>query len=329
VCKCEGLGYQFVYKKDVLHVGDLVVYFPEDSLIPDGILEKIGLLGKLSGKDHNRVKSVVLRGKISQGVVAPCNVIFGEGDSYAAGDDVTVTLGVIKYEPPEIFTSTGNLVRLPEGCKYYDIENANNHLDIVEFLWGREVVITEKLEGTNISITYNRNTGILNVNQHGHSIVELGGTENTYCKAVRQSGLIDNIIFYSNRYNSDIVTFYGEMIGEGIQKNIYGLKGHHIRLYDILHNGMWVDAIDKFKILDNCGVDINNQCVPILASRKLLSDFVGESDLVTVSNGCSKLNGDVLREGIVITPTYESNDPSIGRVIIKQRDPIYLSKSKI
>jgi hypothetical protein len=45
------LPFEFVIKKGQFKKGDTVLYFPIDSLIPQWVLEKLGLVGKLSGSE--------------------------------------------------------------------------------------------------------------------------------------------------------------------------------------------------------------------------------------------------------------------------------------
>src|SRR5258708_3194899 len=70
MAEVESMSYQFVIAKGSCKAGDRVVYFPIDSLLPDALIETIGLKGKLAGPAGNRIKTVRLRGEISQGVVA-------------------------------------------------------------------------------------------------------------------------------------------------------------------------------------------------------------------------------------------------------------------
>jgi len=65
----ENCGFQFVVPKDKFKAGDKVLYFMVDSILPDEVATKLGLFGKLSGNQKNRIKTVKLRGEISQGVV--------------------------------------------------------------------------------------------------------------------------------------------------------------------------------------------------------------------------------------------------------------------
>src|SRR5215813_9933348 len=70
MARLTSMSYQFVIAKGSFQPGDRVVYFPIDSLMPDPLIAAIGLTGKLAGPRMNRVKTVRLRGEISQGIVA-------------------------------------------------------------------------------------------------------------------------------------------------------------------------------------------------------------------------------------------------------------------
>lgn len=79
------LGYRCVVKKGEFAVGDLAVYIPEASIVPDYLLELLGLTGKLAGPQGNRVKAIKLRNTISQGLLLPLsaiNVVYIDGEPH-------------------------------------------------------------------------------------------------------------------------------------------------------------------------------------------------------------------------------------------------------
>lgn len=112
----------------------------------------------------------------------------------------------------------------------------------------------------------------------------------------------------------------GEIIGEGIKKNKYKIKGQTVFFYNIfdikkhryLHYDNFCMAID----------DLFLERVPVINDKLVLSNDINE--LVSLSNGRSMLY-DTKREGVVITPLVEIND-MIGRVIIKVISPEFLIK---
>ena len=64
-------NYRAIVRKGQFQTGDLGVYIPEQSLVPDWLIKKLGLEGRLAGKQQNRVKAIKLRGVLSQGLIVP------------------------------------------------------------------------------------------------------------------------------------------------------------------------------------------------------------------------------------------------------------------
>src|SRR4051812_34923701 len=63
--------YRSVIQKGQFNKGDIGVYIPEASVLPDWLVEQLGLIGRLAGPDKNRVKAIKLRGCVSQGILMP------------------------------------------------------------------------------------------------------------------------------------------------------------------------------------------------------------------------------------------------------------------
>lgn len=55
LAQIDGMAYQFIIGKGQFHEGDLVVYFPIDSLLPPTVVSYMGLEGKLSGKKRSYI----------------------------------------------------------------------------------------------------------------------------------------------------------------------------------------------------------------------------------------------------------------------------------
>jgi tRNA-binding EMAP/Myf-like protein len=62
-------NYRVIVGKNAFRPGDLVAYIPEGALLPDRLIEELGIRGYLAGSQHNRVKAAKLRGVLSQGLV--------------------------------------------------------------------------------------------------------------------------------------------------------------------------------------------------------------------------------------------------------------------
>ena len=118
----------------------------------------------------------------------------------------------------------------------------------------------------------------------------------------------------------------GEIVGPKIQKNKYRLdepKFYSFQIYDI-DNDKYVDYSEFLSI---CKM-MNIATVPIISDAfELNTDVEG---MVSMSNGISKLNHDVLREGIVVRPLKEIFDGHKklhrGRLSFKCVNPEFLIK---
>jgi RNA ligase (TIGR02306 family) len=95
-------GWKVVVSKG-LNVGDRIVYCEIDSFLP--IKPEFEFLRKscykklADGTEGFRLKTIKLRGQISQGLCIPLNQLPQIADK-AIGNDVSDILGIIKYEPP-------------------------------------------------------------------------------------------------------------------------------------------------------------------------------------------------------------------------------------
>jgi ATP-dependent RNA circularization protein (DNA/RNA ligase family) len=120
------------------------------------------------------------------------------------------------------------------------------------------------------------------------------------------------------------LTLRGEVLGPGVQNNIYDLKDHEVRIFDVEINQQPVAAARFLDLAAKYGLN----AVPVLALDMTLRDWLGGKTLKAASNGKSSL-ADRLREGVVIKPMTERYEEEIGRVFIKQRSPEYLAKSDL
>lgn len=140
--------YRCVVGKSVYSPGDLVAYIPEGSILPESVLDNLGLRGStlLAGSERNRVKAIRLRGALSQGVCYP--VPSGvSGPEWSEGQDVAAILGVTKWEPPIPTHMAGELANVgTEHTVHYDIDNVKWFPGAITE--GEPVVMTEKIHGT-------------------------------------------------------------------------------------------------------------------------------------------------------------------------------------
>jgi RNA ligase (TIGR02306 family) len=163
LAKVEGIDLQFVIGKGIYEVGTKVLYFPLDAVLPDALIEHLELTGRLSGKQHNRIKTLRLRGEISQGFVCSVEKIkeYSHREKFNLNDivylnggydgpyheiDWTSTLKIEKYEPEDIPCQNGVLKPLLAGVSVYDIEGIERYPEVVELLWMFRVSLLKRLK---------------------------------------------------------------------------------------------------------------------------------------------------------------------------------------
>ncbi len=104
-------SWKVVVKKSEFKVGDLVIYVEVDAFVPTDVapfLTKPGHYAKVyEGVEGERLRTVKLRGQISQGLILPIAILdetLNNGDKInfyeKEGEVVSAVLGIVKYEPP-------------------------------------------------------------------------------------------------------------------------------------------------------------------------------------------------------------------------------------
>jgi RNA ligase (TIGR02306 family) len=112
----------------------------------------------------------------------------------------------------------------------------------------------------------------------------------------------------------------GEIVGEGIQGNLYKLRGQTVfffNVFDIDHYRFY-----DFESFETTLAAMNLPAVPVLDRAYALVNNI--PSLVQLGTGTSTLYN-VEREGVVIRPLNEQRD-SIGRVSFKAINPEFLLK---
>jgi len=97
-------GWRVVAKKNEMKEDDLIVFFEIDSFLPSSDERFAFLMQRgtktLNGVEGFRLRTVKLRGQVSQGLALPLS-LFPELEGVEEDTDVSETLNIIKYERPE------------------------------------------------------------------------------------------------------------------------------------------------------------------------------------------------------------------------------------
>lgn len=325
--------YRAVVAKGEFTTGDHAVYIPEQAIMPAALIEELGLTGKLAGRDRNRVKTVRLRGEVSQGIVCRPGQLrdVDLAQAAAAGTDFTELLGITKWVPPVPVSMSGQAEPAPDLLRWVDIENIARYPDI--FAPGEPVVATEKIHGTACLLTYLRDGDRVLVSSKGIGSQSLALTRaegNLYWRAVTRFALADVARKLAVALNVDRVALFGEVYGAGVQDLHYGASAQHddtlgYALFDIAVDDAegpqrWLSPADIDSALGDLGLEVPR--VPVL--------FEGPYDidaLLRLADGAETITGTAanIREGLVVRPATERySTPLGGRAIGKIVSPAYL-----
>lgn len=319
--------YRAVVPKGAYRTGETALYIPEQSVLPAGLIEELGLTGRLAGSSSDRVRAMRLRGELSQGIVCrPRALAEVDLDRAAAeGTDFAPTLGIVKWVPPVPPTMSGEIEAAPELLPWVDIENIQRYPDI--FAPGEPVVLTEKLHGSACLVTHLAEEGRTYVSSKGFGAKSLALKEdprNLYWRAVHGHGVARVAARLAERLGARRVGIFGEVYGAGVQDLPYGADGRRESLgYAVFDVSAEIDGevrwLDAAALLEG-----ELPLVPRLYEGPYAIDRVLEtaSGRETVSG-----RGLHLREGVVIRPAAERHSPVTGgRAIAKAVSPAYLTR---
>lgn len=275
-------GWMVVVGKGEFYEGQQVFYFEPDSLLPVNRSYFINLKPRgvklIDGNEYHRLRTVKLRGQISQGLVLPFSIINEiEPDPdrqldvlteiEESGGNYSKLFGVIKWEDPILAKLGGKMKHFPEFIQKTDEERIQNLPKLVEQIEkersNSDWYATEKIDGTSCTI-WARITeeGVLEsgVCSRNYGLEE--EDDNTYWKIAKtpmipyefastdDSGLCTPLEYVKMKCledarsmsgtNTPIYALQGEVFGEGIQKNPLGMRGQHFRVFNLVHNGVRV-----------------------------------------------------------------------------------------
>ena len=323
-------GWICIVKKGVFKSGDKCIYAPIDSVLPYILEDKLFSDAKVK-LSKGRIKTIKLRGSISQGLVINPKTVGMENKK--VGADVTKELGIEKYEPPQKSCKSNEpkyyKYRNPNFKKYTDMENYKNYVGL--FKEGEPVVVTEKIHGTNwragwvptVADTFWKKVkkffgrlpeyefvyGSRNVQLHDKKDWKGFYPGNVYYKIVEKYDI-------KNKLKPNEV-IYGEVYGDGIQGNYsYGLKGEmDLVIFDMMHDGDYMCP----KFAETWCENRNLPFVPVLYEGPFSIEKI-----VELSKGASVLCPDQkVREGVVIKLTEEAAT-HMGRKVLKYVSDEYL-----
>jgi RNA ligase (TIGR02306 family) len=285
-------GWKVVVAKNVGHkINDLVVYCEIDSFLP--IREEFEFLRKSSYKKMGdqegfRLKTIKLRGQVSQGLILPMSVFALYPSNPTEGDDVTEALDIVKYEPPIPAELAGKVKGLfPSFIRKTDEERIQNLASEYEEMKKHTYYVTEKLDGS--SATFYINNGEFGVCSRNLELLETEG--NTFWKVARELDLENKLKEYGIN-----LSIQGELIGESVQGNPYKIKGQTVRFFNLFDIDL--QEYHSLSVFKETMKVLGLETVPVLETHFHLPETIDE--LLKMADSKSVLNSNFDREGIVI-----------------------------
>ena len=307
--KCRIDGWEVVISKaDNFKVGDSVVYIEIDSKMPE-----LPQYEFLASRKYI-VKTIKLRGQVSQGLVLPLAVL-PEG-VYNVGDDVTDILGIVKYDPEaekeeaivkqnrkntknpiiryllrfkwfrKIYLKPKISEQFPSWIKKSDEERIQNMPDLFKKLRDEKItlMVTEKVDGT--SATYylkkvGRKYEFGVCSRRRRLVTEDDSYYWNVARKFRIKDALGEIIG-----GCDWVVLQGEITGDKIQGNKYPAKGgERFWVFNLIFPEEKYDTVEIQEIIGEHGM----YTVPIVEHDYTIPENGEIADIVEYVQGESQI----------------------------------------
>ena len=316
-------GWQVVVRRGEFQPGDKVIYLEIDSWVPTEIapfLSKGQEPRVYEGVKGERLRTIKLRGELSQGLVLPPETINPSlVVDWADGTDLTEILGVLKWEPPISAQLAGQVEgNFPSFIRKTDQERVQNCYSEMALLdnhqhGGIDWILEEKLDGSSCTVFVDFKpdvaSGIYEVGVCSRNFqlkINDENKDNTFIKTVTEAGYLDHI-----HKLGESIAVQGELCGPGIQGNKYKLERPTFFVFDVYlnHQRRYATREERWEILQSLitlGVKVDQ--VPHLGSSKIPDSI---QSCLALADGDSKINPKTKREGIV----FKTRDVIEGQVV--------------
>ena len=316
------LGWQCVIEKGSFQVGDKVVWLEIDSWVPTNLAPFLTKEGQepreYEGVRGERLRTVKLRGQVSQGLILPLYVLANNKiHCMDEGSDVTEQLGVIKYEPPVPACLAGQVKGMfPGFIRKTDQERIQNLPEFFEEHKDLGFEVTVKLDGSSMTV-YHRDgdTGVCSRN------LDLKEDENnSFWRIVHRLHLVDIL-----KHLGINMAIQGELIGEGIQGNHDKLKGQELFVFDIWDIGAHrymtrlerQDVLQAIEALLPEGEHLHS--VPVVHEDMKVFQIYPTMETILVFAGAGPSLNAHIREGLVFKSTSLVSSETVSFKVINNK----------
>ncbi len=316
-------GWQCVVKINEFKAGELAVYVEIDTWIPHSIapfLSKGQSPRLYEGIIGERLRTVKLRGELSQGLLLPLSVLPADLAVYEHLD-VTDVLGILKWHAPVPTALNGEVWPWPSMIPKTDQENIQNiyaeMMELNETKW----IIEEKLDGSSCTL-YTKQDGTVGVCSRNWEIKQNeANANNSFILAAQRSGLLDALPKLHHH-----IALQAELCGPGIQGNPYKLDQVQLFIFDIylIDYKRYAPYEERQTLLESLQEVCKQKIIQVPKIGITKIGLLSLSELLLTSDGRSEL-GNTQREGLVFKALnlHDGQVPSFkvvsNQFLLKQR----------
>lgn len=285
------LGWQCVVQKGQFEIGQTIVWIEIDAWVPHALapfLSKGKEPREYKGIQGERLRTVKLRGQLSQGLVLPLNPATR---FFQIDDDVSEVLGITKWERDIPAQLRGQaLGNFPSFLRKTDQERAQNLGREVEKARAADEIfeVTLKLDGTSFT-AYHKDgeTGFCSRNLE----LKKEDASSVYAQVFAKYKLDDGL-----KATGQNIAIQGEIMGPGVQGNREGLTEPTLFVFDIfdIDEQRYLLPNERANFFEMFLAHLGIKHAPILC---FINPLPTVADILRMADGQS-LNNPV-REGLV------------------------------
>lgn len=335
VAKIDGTDWQCIVRTQDWSAGCRGIYIAIDALLDPArpyfaFLQKTATKKFEDGRPGHRIKTIRLRGALSQGLLIPPP----EGSSDVPAGELDKFLGIERYEPPIPVDMRGEMIRSPGAFALLPhAENAKNYPTM--FAEGDPVRVSEKIHGSSFRVALvddGRVEGPIYI-VGSHTTAKSTDGTNLYSRIARElvseQKLRAALAAHPYKFSRNFILF-GEVYGYGVQDLQYGCGKNvqKLRLFDVMID----DRFQPLSVILGVAEMLDLETVPLLYEGPF-----DKAKVLALRDGPTTMPGAThLREGVVVTADPEEivsvyeEDGSLkyqGRKTLKYISDDYLERS--
>lgn len=314
-------GWNVVSKKGEFTVGDYGVFFEVDSALPANderfeFLRKSGVKN-FHGKEVIRIRTVRLRGVISQGLFLPMNQFpeivryleqsgISLDDAVSEGIDLSDIVDVVKYEPPMKVRGAEAAGDFPSYIRKTDQERINNVFDMYSSKFKNTTFYaTLKMDGSSATFFYaydeqHKINNLIEDECGGQFVVcsrnmTLKPTDNPWHVAADNLSIERKLREYRFATGKNYAV-QGELLGKGIQgtrEKFFDYTVRFFAVYDV-DNMCYLPYNEVINVFE----DLDLPMVPLLGMFNPFDTFSTVQEFIDYSNKLEPIHADI-PEGVV------------------------------